>query len=76
VEDEEIIAEDLAEKLGLLGYEVVGCAYGGEEAVELARRLKPSVVPMDIRLDGEMDGIANIPALVKFALKHGITPSS
>jgi signal transduction histidine kinase len=57
VEDEEIVAADLANKLGQLGYSVVGNAAEGEEAVEMACSLKPAVVLMDIRLKGPMDGI-------------------
>ena len=57
VEDEEIVAADLANKLGQLGYKVVGTAAEGEEAIEMACSLKPQVVLMDIRLHGPMDGI-------------------
>jgi PAS domain S-box-containing protein len=57
VEDEAIVAADLAGKLGQLAYEVVGTAAAGEEAVELACRLLPRVVLMDIWLKGSMDGI-------------------
>jgi signal transduction histidine kinase len=57
VEDEAIVAADLAGKLTQLGYEVVGAAAEGEEAVEMACSLKPAVVLMDIRLRGSMDGI-------------------
>jgi signal transduction histidine kinase/CheY-like chemotaxis protein len=57
VEDEAIIAADLAGKLGQLGYEIAGTAASGEEAVEMACRLRPDVVLMDIRLKGAMDGI-------------------
>ncbi len=57
VEDETIVAADLALKLEQLGFEVVGTAAKGEEAVESAYRLKPEVVLMDIRLKGAMDGI-------------------
>jgi signal transduction histidine kinase/AmiR/NasT family two-component response regulator len=57
VEDEAIIAADLAGKLRQLGYEVAGTAAVGKEAVELACRLLPRVVLMDIRLKGSMDGI-------------------
>ena len=57
VEDEAIVAADLAGKLGLLGYEVVGTAASGKDAVDLACSLKPEVVLMDIRLQGPMDGI-------------------
>ena len=57
VEDEGLVAEDLAGKLRQLGYQVAGVAAAGEEAVELARRLRPALVLMDIWLAGPMDGI-------------------
>jgi PAS domain S-box-containing protein len=57
VEDEAIVAEDLAGKVRQLGYDVAGITATGEEAIELARRHKPTLVLMDIRLAGEMDGI-------------------
>ena len=38
VEDEAIIAYDLASKIQRLGYDVVGTTSTGEEAIELARR--------------------------------------
>ena len=57
VEDEAIVAADLAGKLGQLGYEVAGIAAEGEEAVALACRLRPHLVLMDIWLEGPMDGI-------------------
>lgn len=58
VEDEAIVAEDLANKVRQLGYAVAGTTMTGEEAVELVRQLRPSLVLMDIRLAGAMDGIA------------------
>ncbi len=57
VEDEMIVAADLAGKLTQLGYEVIGTAASGEEAVEMASRFAPGLVMMDIRLKGAMDGI-------------------
>ena len=41
VEDEAIVAADLAGKLGRLGYEVAGTAAEGEAAVALACQLRP-----------------------------------
>lgn len=41
VEDERIIARDLARQLTDLGYDVVSTAYSGEEAVEKAREVHP-----------------------------------
>ena len=57
VEDEAIVAADLAGKLARLGYEVAGTAAQGEQAVALACRLRPQLVLMDIWLEGPMDGI-------------------
>jgi PAS domain S-box-containing protein len=57
VEDEEIVAADLATHLGLLGYEVSATAARGEEAVNLARQFRPDLVLMDIHLKGPMDGV-------------------
>jgi light-regulated signal transduction histidine kinase (bacteriophytochrome) len=57
VEDERILALDLAETLDELGYTVAGMASRGEEAIELARQLHPQLILMDVRLDGEVDGI-------------------
>ena len=44
---------------GAEDFEVVGLASDGEEAVELARRLKPDVVLMDLRMP-KMDGVTAI----------------
>ncbi len=57
VEDEAIVAADLAGKLRRLGYEVVGTAARGEDAVTMAESLQPHLVLMDIRLESSMDGI-------------------
>jgi CheY-like chemotaxis protein len=56
VEDEQIVVEDLKRKLARMGHEVVGSASSGVEAIRLAAELQPSVVLMDIRLHGPMDG--------------------
>ncbi len=57
VEDDRILALDLAETLDQLGYTVAGMATRGEEAIELARRLHPQLILMDVGLAGEIDGI-------------------
>ena len=57
VEDEGVVAADLAVKLEQLGYEVAGSAESGEEAVALVERMHPELVLMDILLKGQMDGI-------------------
>ena len=57
VEDQGIIAADLANRLLQMGYLVAGSATSGEEAVEKASLLLPDLVLMDIVLSGPMDGI-------------------
>jgi CheY-like chemotaxis protein len=57
VEDEKILAADLESKLRQLGYRVDGIATSGEEAVRLAHQREPSLILMDVRLSGTMDGV-------------------
>ena len=63
VEDEAIVAADLAAKLETLGYHVAGITAAGEEAVTLAQSSRPQLVLMDIQLAGAMDGIAAAEAI-------------
>jgi len=55
-EDEAIIRMDLREMLQEDGHDVVGEARDGVEAVDLARRLRPDVVFMDIKMP-RMNGL-------------------
>ncbi|MEO7423494.1 MAG: response regulator [Ornithinibacter sp.] len=63
-EDEAIIRIDLAEMLGEAGYDVVGQAGDGEQAVELTRTLRPDIVIMDVKMP-VMDGITAAEAIGK-----------
>lgn len=63
VEDERVVARDIAMQLQDLGLEVYGPVSTGELALEMAARLCPDLVLMDIHLDGAMDGIAAAQAL-------------
>ena len=56
-EDEAIIRLDLAEMLVESGYEVVGQASNGEQAVELTREHRPDLVIMDVKMP-VLDGIS------------------
>ncbi|MGA0064031.1 MAG: ANTAR domain-containing response regulator [Ilumatobacteraceae bacterium] len=55
-EDEAIIRLDLRELLEEEGYEVVGEAGRGDQAVELVAQLAPDVVILDVKMPG-VDGI-------------------
>jgi DNA-binding NarL/FixJ family response regulator len=57
VEDEVIVAEDLRRRLIASGYDVVGHAMNGREAVDVACHRYPEVILMDVKLDGPENGI-------------------
>jgi len=63
VEDEGLIAADLERRIARLGYPAPLIAQSGEEALQRARSTRFDLVLMDIRLKGEMDGIATAAAL-------------
>ena len=63
VEDETIVALDLKNSLTILGYDVVGMATSGLQAVEKAKKERPDLVLMDIILKGEMDGVQTARAI-------------
>ncbi len=57
VEDERLIARDIAMQLQDLGYTPAGPATTGEQAIEMAGQLRPQLVLMDIHLGSNIDGI-------------------
>jgi two-component system, response regulator PdtaR len=69
VEDERITAEDMKKALNSVGFEVPAIVSSGEAAIKAAEKFKPDLVLMDIKLEGEMDGIQ---AAEKIRSKLGI----
>ena len=57
VEDESLIAKDLERRLQRMGYLVIVLAVTGLDAIHQTLEHQPDVVLMDIRLQGQMDGI-------------------
>jgi signal transduction histidine kinase len=57
VEDERITSDHLRRLLRRLGYEVVGIASNGTEAVDLLKKVHPDLLLVDVGLPGELDGI-------------------
>jgi len=57
VENESIIALDLDVSLKRLGYGSCTVCHSGRDAVEQARKLKPDIILMDIKLGSDIDGI-------------------
>jgi response regulator NasT len=56
-EDETLIRMDLVEMLSESGYEVVGQASNGQEAIDLAKELKPDLAILDVKMP-ILDGIS------------------
>jgi PAS domain S-box-containing protein len=65
VEDDVIVANNLRDRLGGLGYEVCGIIFSGAEAIEKVPEVRPDLVLMDIRLKGDQDGIVTAQKLRK-----------
>jgi PAS domain S-box-containing protein len=63
VEDEKIVALDIAASLKSLGYNVTGMASSGMEAIDKIKKKIPDLILMDIRLKGDMDGITTAEAI-------------
>ncbi|MFA9275488.1 MAG: EAL domain-containing protein [Candidatus Aquirickettsiella gammari] len=58
VENDELVAIFVQLKLELFGYQAVGLASSGEQAIQLTAELRPDLILMDTQLSGEMDGTA------------------
>ena len=69
VEDEAIVALDIRVQLTRHGYDPVGHATRGDQAIRMAGELRPDLILMDIQLSGEMDGIS---AAVEIGAQFGI----
>jgi CheY-like chemotaxis protein len=67
VEDEAVVALRLQQRLTSMGFDIVGVAYSGEEAVETARDLRPDLILTDIMIPGKLDGI-QVAEIVKSVL--------
>jgi signal transduction histidine kinase/AmiR/NasT family two-component response regulator len=57
VEDELLVAEDIAFRLKSLGYKITDMVISGEDALSSIEKENPDLILMDIMLKGELDGI-------------------
>ena len=65
-EDETLICMDLVEMLSESGYEVVGQASNGQEAIDLAKELKPDLAILDVKMP-ILDGISAATQIIEFS---------
>ncbi|WP_277279078.1 response regulator, partial [Thalassospira lucentensis] len=57
VEDERVIALHLRKQLEKLGYDRTSAHSAGYDALKAIERDPPDIILMDIRIDGDIDGI-------------------
>jgi len=57
VEDDMLLSLVESRIIEKLGYTVIGKAQSGEQAIDMARQLKPDVIVMDMSLKGKMTGL-------------------
>lgn len=65
VEDDDIVARVATWRLQKIGYEVCGRATNSADAVQLAMKLHPDLVLMDIKISGTSDGVSTAKVLKK-----------
>ena len=57
VEDEAVLAMVYLQQLRELGYQDVGLAFSGEDALAAVEQDRPKLILLDIKLRGDLDGI-------------------
>lgn len=57
IDDDLVICEDLARILQDHGYQISGVASSGRTAIKLARENPPNLMLMDVKLQGDLNGI-------------------
>lgn len=67
VEDDLILNLLYESYLEKLGYDAEGELVYGKTAIEVARRISPDLILMDISLEGDMDGIDAMKEIRKFS---------
>jgi two-component system, response regulator PdtaR len=67
VEDEFIIAMVLEKQLQKFGYDLAAKVTNGKDAIEAIKVHQPDLIIMDIKIDGDMDGIDAMNEIRKFS---------
>ena len=74
VEDQYLVAYDCEFHLTSAGFKCVGLASTADEALDIARRERPDLIVMDVRLADETDGVqAAIEIFERFGIRSIFT---
>jgi DNA-binding NarL/FixJ family response regulator len=69
IEDDVLVATQMEGALGEQGFDVIGIASNGEDALGLARKRSPDMAIIDIKLAGDRDGVDTAIELFR---SHGV----
>ena len=73
VEDNWLVAIEMEAALSDAGYQVIGIAMSADQAVQLCETERPDAVLMDVRLQGQRDGVdAAIEVRARFGIRSGV----
>lgn len=64
IDDSHVVVAMLTKMLEQIGVQVIGSAHNGDEGVELAQKLKPDIITLDIEMPGKT-GLQVLPLLQK-----------
>ena len=67
VDDDAVVADDLAQKVKALGYRVLDIASTGEAALQISQAHTPDLILLDITLAGKLDGVETATRIKEFA---------
>lgn len=67
VEDDYILSLVQVKFIQKMGYNVVSAVTNGPDAIEAVKTLSPDIIIMDVRIDGDMDGVDTMAEIRKFS---------
>ncbi|MCW3104404.1 MAG: response regulator receiver [Bacteroidetes bacterium] len=67
VEDDYILAMVQAKFIQKMGFTVVASVTNGIDAIEAVKKYSPDIIIMDVRIDGDMDGVQTMMEIRKFS---------
>lgn len=70
VEDDMILSMVNKKYVELLGHKVIQAVRTGQGAIDAVKKYNPDLILMDIRIEGDMDGIEAMEEIRKFSSVH------
>lgn len=68
VEDEAIIALSVKKMIEKMGYESISIVDSGDKAIQFVKLHQPDLILMDLKINGQMDGIETMEEIRKISI--------